>query len=242
MTRCPRAGETGRIMGKRGRILVTTENITPHSPQHATIKSAVRRAPEDGNAAASSQTAVAFSAEEAKRERKRLKKKRQKERQKLEAAGGAGAAPAGIGGGSTAAAVSALDGDLDDIFGSRAPPAARSAGAGAGASAGAGDEDEDDFFGPGDIVPQDMDELEAIFSEKTASSKAAKSKNAADPHSAAGAPDGDNEWNYTSGNGKARRKIDDLDVYTEDENKVIGLAEVKGKLDGPCPFDCSCCF
>ena len=88
-----------------------------------------------------------------------------------------------------------------------------------------------------------MDELEAIFSEKTASSKAAKSKNAADPHSAAGAPpDGDNEWNYTSGNGKARRKIDDLDVYTEDENKVIGLAEVKGKLDGPCPFDCSCCF
>ena len=91
MTRCPRAGETGRIMGKRGRILVTTESITPHSPQHATKKSAtrdtastaVRRAPEDGNAAASSQTAVAFSAEEAKRERKRLKKKRQKERQSL---------------------------------------------------------------------------------------------------------------------------------------------------------------
>ena len=46
----------------------------------------------------------------------------------------------------------------------------------------------------------------------------------------------------TGRDAKERRQVDGLKVYTEKEMEKMALSDVRGKLDGPCPFECSCCF
>jgi hypothetical protein len=175
-----------------------------------------------------------------KQERKRLKKQRQKEEKRRQAEGGeshehAAAAVAT----SKATSAAAGDGDIDDIFG-----ASKQSGSGEQDDVGTipifaeGDGDEYVSDGEGGIVARDMDDLEQIFAERRA--KAAKARANAAAAATAAAQERDS---YVTGKGgKNRRLIDGLAVYTEEEAQKTALADVKGNLDGPCPFDCSCCF
>ena len=172
-----------------------------------------------------------------KQERKRLKKQRQKEEKRRQAERDEIDEHAASSRNATSADAGADD--IDDIFG-----ASKQSGSGEQDDVGSipifAEGDGDDYVsdGEGGIVARDMDDLEQIFAERRA--KAAKARASA----AAVATDAAQERDaYVTGKGgKNRRLIDGLAVYTEEEVKKTALADVKGTLDGPCPFDCSCCF
>ena len=94
--------------------------------------------------------------------------------------------------------------------------------------------------GEGGVVARDMDDLEQIFAERRA--KAAKSRANAAAAAATKEAAEERDAYVTGKGGKNRRLVDGLAVYTEDEVKKTALTDVKGTLDGPCPFDCACCF
>ena len=85
-----------------------------------------------------------------------------------------------------------------------------------------------------------MEDLEQIFAERRANASAARATAAA--ATAAKKATEERDAYVTGKGGKGRRLIDGLAVYTEEEVKKSALTDVKGTLDGPCPFDCSCCF
>jgi hypothetical protein len=109
------------------------------------------------------------------------------------------------------------------------------------------DGDDEEVLKEGDVVVESMDDLDKIFADKrrkVAAQAEAKRKNAA---AAAAAADktpaaAGGEWSYLSNRAKARRQHEGLNVYTEEEHVKSALEDVRGKLDGPCPFECSCCF
>lgn len=169
-----------------------------------------------------------------KQERKRLKKQRQKEdKRKRDESDGQATATAS----SQAASAAGTGGEIDDIFG-----AARHSGEqdGVGAIPAFSEGDGDGYVsdGEGGIVARDMDDLEKIFAARRAKAGKARVAAAAGAHEAVQERDA-----YVTGKGgKNRRLVDGLAVYTEAEMKKTALSDVKGTLDGPCPFDCSCCF
>jgi hypothetical protein len=160
------------------------------------------------------------SAEMTKQLKKRLKKQRQKERHQEQQA-----QPS-----STPAAAFATDiepGDIDDIFGSHSSTSTC-------AVEEAFDEDEEV------LVAEDMGDLEAIFADKRSQMEARAGAARTEGH--APRRDGGDEWDYTGSSSKERKQVDGFMVYSEAEHTKTAMSDVKGKLDGPCPFDCSCCF
>lgn len=188
-----------------------------------------------------------------KAERKKLKRQRQREQRRASARAAAGnewtgEKAAGVAhalDASETSAASTADGsadvdDLSEIFTSSQP---RNRGKSA-AIVGGDVEEQDTMLNEGDVVAESMDDLDKIFAEKRRKmAEQARTRRgvAAD---AADAPvvQGEGEWSYLSNRAKARRQHDGLNVYTEEEHAKSALEDVKGRLDGPCPFDCSCCF
>ena len=94
--------------------------------------------------------------------------------------------------------------------------------------------------GEGGVGARDMDDLEQIFAERRAAAASGGASGGASAAAAAAAKERDA---YIPGrDAKERRQVDGLKVYTEKEMEKMALSDVRGKLDGPCPFECSCCF
>ena len=199
------------------------------------------------NGACSSVTHASGGAALSKQERKRLKKQRQKEeKRKREAGDGAGS---GGGEPSAAAAAGAAAAakveDIDDIFDARQPAGASGDDGEVGTVPIFAEGDGDGYVsdGEGGVVARDMDDLEQIFAERREKAAASARASAAGAAAAAAASAAQERDAYVTGKGgKDRRLVDGLAVYSEDEMQKMALADVKGKLDGPCPFECSCCF
>lgn len=206
-------------------------------PVRETSKTADRTAPagEETTGAGSAGAGSGEGTKLSKQERKRLKKQRQKEEKQRRAKPNQSNEPAEAKG--TAQSASAGDDDIDDIFGVRKQSDPDDVGPVPIFAEGDGDGYVSD--GEGGVVARDMEDLEQIFAERRAkvgsarvAAAAAANKDAAEERDA-----------YVTGKGgKSRRLIDGLSVYTEDEVQKTALSDVKGTLDGPCPFECSCCF
>ena len=186
---------------------------------------------ETGSAAVPSNTAGSEAAQTlSKQERKRVKKKRQKEKAALEKVATEATEPSNLTAGQQPAAAAAVDAQagIDDIF--SAVGASRHESAASGPT-----DDNDDLDADSDeIEVQEGDDLAAIFAKKRrAVSPTRPAESATEPS--------DGEWSYVAGSSSGRRTVDGLPVYTEDEFERSALENYTGG-DGPCPFDCRCCF
>jgi hypothetical protein len=230
--------------------LLPQPSSTSQAPAKAREASAAATAaaPTAGaSSAAAAAAAASGGAALSKQERKRLKKQRQKEeKRKREAGDGAGS---GGGEPSAAAAAGAAAAakveDIDDIFDARQPAGASGDDGEVGTVPIFAEGDGDGYVsdGEGGVVARDMDDLEQIFAERREKAAASARASAAGAAAAAAASAAQERDAYVTGKGgKDRRLVDGLAVYSEDEMQKMALADVKGKLDGPCPFECSCCF